>query len=100
MDAKAPAVAGGGAAGRWWGTAIPAISPSTRRRDRSSAVRYGDSEERRAHLDRVVDRLQREDEQRRYRELSDLVDELVTKGEVVSPEIRAEYETLVAKLKR
>jgi DNA primase len=69
-------------------------------RDRSSAVRYGDSEERRAHLDRVVERLQLEDAQRRYREVSDLVDELVTKGEAVSPELRTEYETLVAKLKR
>ena len=35
-------------------------------RDRSSLVRYGDSDERRAHLDRIVERLEREDETLRY----------------------------------
>ena len=70
------------------------------RRDRSSTVRYGDSEERRAHLDRVVERIQHEDEQRRYREVSRLIDEHLAAGEPVSPELRGEFETLVARLKR
>jgi len=70
------------------------------RRDRSSAVRYGDSEERRAHLERVVERLQLEDERRRYRELSDLIDERLASGNTVSEELRGEFEALVAKLKR
>jgi DNA primase len=70
------------------------------RRDRSSAVRYGDTEERRAHLERVVERLELEDERRRYRELSDLIDERLTSGEIVSDELRGEFEALVAKLKR
>ncbi|HMF28438.1 MAG TPA: DNA primase [Candidatus Cybelea sp.] len=70
------------------------------RRDRSSAVRYGDTEERRAHLERVVERLQLEDERRRYRELSDLIDERLADGETVSEELRGEFEALVAKLKR
>ncbi len=70
------------------------------RRDRSSAVRYGDSEERRAHLERVVERLRLEDERRRYRELSDLIDERLANGKVVSKELRGEFEALVAKLKR
>lgn len=70
------------------------------RRDRSSAVRYGDTDERRAHLDRVVARLRLEDERRRYRELSDLIDERLAKGVSVSEELRGEFEALVAKLKR
>lgn len=70
------------------------------RRDRSSAVRYGDSHERRAHLDRVVERLQREDAQRRYRELDRLINERLAAGTSVSPELREEFETLVARLKR
>lgn len=70
------------------------------RRDRSSAVRYGDSEERRAHLERVVERLQTEDERRRYRELSDLIDDRLANGKAVSEELRGEFEALVAKLKR
>jgi DNA primase len=69
-------------------------------RDRSSTVRYGGSEERRAHLERVVERLQLEDERRRYRELSDLIDDRLTGGEAVSEEMRGEFEALVAKLKR
>ncbi len=70
------------------------------RRDRSSAVRYGDTEERRAHLDRVVERLRLEDERQRYRELSDLIDERLANGEAVSDELRGEFEALVTKLKR
>jgi DNA primase catalytic core len=70
------------------------------RRDRSSTVRYGDSEARRAHLERVVERLQLEDERRRYRELSDLIDVRLAAGETVSEELRGEFEALVAKLKR
>jgi DNA primase len=70
------------------------------RRDRSSAVRYGDSQERRAHLERVVERLQLEDERRRYRELSDLIDDQLASGEGVPDDLRGEFEALVAKLKR
>jgi DNA primase len=70
------------------------------RRDRSSAVRYGDSDDRRAHLERVVERLQLEEERRRYRELSDLIDDRIAGGQEVSQELRGEFEALVAKLKR
>ncbi len=70
------------------------------RRDRSSAVRYGDSEDRRAHLERVVERLQLEEERQRYRELSDLIDDRLAGGQTVSEELRGEFEALVAKLKR
>ncbi|HZY99181.1 MAG TPA: DNA primase [Candidatus Baltobacteraceae bacterium] len=69
-------------------------------RDRSSTVRYGDSDERRAHLERVVERLQHEDEQCRYQQVSRLIDEHLAAGRPVSEELRSEFETLVARLKR
>ncbi|HEY6485465.1 MAG TPA: DNA primase [Candidatus Cybelea sp.] len=69
-------------------------------RDRSSAVRYGDTQERRAHLERVVERLRLDNERERYRELSDIIDSRWVNGEAVSEELRSEYEALVAKLKR
>lgn len=69
-------------------------------RDRSSAVRYGDTQERRAHLERVVERLLLDNERERYRELSDIIDNGWVNGEAVSEELRSEYEALLAKLKR
>jgi DNA primase len=80
--------------------AILDILAALARRDRSSAVRYGDSEERRAHLERVVERLHREDAQQRYRELDQLINEKLAAGQHVSPELREEFEELVARLKR
>lgn len=70
------------------------------RRDRSSAVRYGDSNERRAHLERVVERLQLDAATRRYQELTLLIDEHLTAGSPISEELRGEFEMLVTKLKR
>jgi len=70
------------------------------RRDRSSTVRYGDTDQRRAHLERVVDRLRLQDERQRYRELSDLIDHQLADGRAVPQELRGEFEALVAKLKR
>jgi DNA primase len=68
-------------------------------RDRSSIAPYTDSDERRAHLERVVERLQLDDEHERYRELSLKIDELATAGQNISPELRGEYDALVSKLK-
>ena len=76
-----------------------ALLSSLGQRDRSSAVRYGDVEERRAHLDRVVDRLQREDEEARLAELSRSIDELFVAGRAVPEELRTEFNELAAKLK-
>lgn len=70
------------------------------RRDRSSAVRYGDTHERRAHLERIVERLRTDEERERYRELSHLIDERLASGEAVSDELRLQFDALVAKLKR
>jgi len=69
-------------------------------RDRSSTLPYTDSDERRAHLERVVERLQLDDERERYRELSLKIDELATAGQNISSELRGEYDSLVAKLKK
>jgi replicative DNA helicase len=69
-------------------------------RDRSSTVRYEDSTQRRAHLDRVVERLQLDEEKRRYQELSRRIDELVMAGQNVSSELRDEFDALVSKLKK
>ncbi|MGH8164857.1 MAG: hypothetical protein ACREP1_11050, partial [Rhodanobacteraceae bacterium] len=68
-------------------------------RDRSSIVLYADPAQRRVHLERVVERLQLEDDERRYQELSLLIDELITAGQAVDAGLRTEYESLVAKLK-
>jgi DNA primase len=70
------------------------------RRDRSSAVRYGDSDERRTHLERIVERLRLDDERDRYQELSHLIDDRLASGEPIPEELRDEFEALVAKLKR
>jgi DNA primase len=70
------------------------------RRDRSSAVRYGDTAERRAHLDRVIERLQLDDARERYRELSRLIDEQLTAGRAVPEDLRGEFDELVARLKK
>lgn len=77
-----------------------ALLTSLGQRERSSTVRYEDSDERRAHLDRVVERLQLDDEKRRYQELSHRIDELVTAGEHVSSDLREEFDALTAKLKK
>lgn len=68
--------------------------------ERSSTVRYGDSEERRAHLERIAERLSLDDERERYQELSRRIDELWAAGEPVSEDLRDEFERLTAKLKR
>ena len=68
--------------------------------DRSSTVRYQDSSQRRAHLERVVERLKLDDDRMRYQELSRRIDELVTAGERVSSDLREEFDALVSKLKK
>jgi len=69
-------------------------------RDRSSIVRYGDSQARRAHLDRIVERLKHEDEAHRYAELSRSIDALFEAGSPVPRELLAEFEAIKLKLKK
>jgi len=70
------------------------------RRDRSSTMQYANDEERRAHLERVVERLQQDAQQVRYQELSRRIDELLSAGQNISNEMRDEFDALVAKLKK
>ncbi len=69
-------------------------------RDRSSIVRYEDREDRRAHLERIVQRLELEDERERYQQLSQQIDKLFSEGRPVSEEMRHEFDRLATKLKK
>jgi hypothetical protein len=79
---------------------IVGVLSSLGRRDRSSTIRYEDSAQRRAHLERVVERLQLDDDRRRYQELSRHIDELVMAGQNVGSDLRDEFDALVTKLKK
>ncbi len=68
-------------------------------RERSSIARYADGGARRAHLERVVERLQLADQKKRYQELSNLIDELGTSGQPISSQLLSEYAGLVKLLK-
>jgi len=70
------------------------------RTDRSSAVRYADSDERRAHLERVVERLAHEDDRLRYEDVRRQIDQLFTDGHAVPRALRDELEALDVKLHR
>ncbi|MBV9407587.1 MAG: toprim domain-containing protein, partial [Candidatus Eremiobacteraeota bacterium] len=65
----------------------------------SGVVRFADSEERRAKLDRVVARFARDDAERRYRELGERIDRLFEAGEPVPTDLRAQHAALAAELK-
>jgi DNA primase len=67
--------------------------------ERSVTVRFADTDERRAYLDRVLARFVIDDLQRRYREVNSLVDRLVEAGESIPRDVRDEYNALAAKLK-
>ncbi|MDQ6931587.1 MAG: DNA primase [Candidatus Eremiobacteraeota bacterium] len=70
------------------------------RRDRSSTLRYAGTDERRAHLERVVERLELQDRRRRYREVDHRINELTTAGSSVPEELKSEYFELVSRLKK
>lgn len=59
----------------------------------SGLVKLIDSDDRRAKLDRVVARFARDDAERRYRELSDRIDQLVEARQPVPVDLRTDYET-------
>ena len=63
--------------------------------DPSGAARFGGTDERRLHLDAIVERLREDDDLRRLRTLSARIDALVTHGEPVPPEEKDEYQRLV-----
>jgi DNA primase len=65
----------------------------------SGIVRFADTEERRAKLDRVVVRLARDDAERRYREVDARLVRHIEAGEPVPTDLRAEHAALAAQLK-
>jgi hypothetical protein len=67
--------------------------------ERSVTVRFAGSDERRAYLDRVVERFCFDDLKRRYREVDSLVNRLLEAGATIPPDLRAEHAALAAKLK-
>ncbi len=68
--------------------------------DRSSAVRFQDSDARRAHLDRVVEHLRESSLERRLKELNARIDALVSVGDSVPPAERDEFLRLVEERER
>ncbi len=69
-------------------------------RDRSSATIYAGSEDRRAHLERIVERLALDDERGRYRALNETIDRRMAAGESIPDDMWAEFKSLTARLKR
>ncbi|MDQ6826378.1 MAG: DNA primase [Candidatus Eremiobacteraeota bacterium] len=69
-------------------------------RDRSSTLRYAGTDERRAHLERVADRLELQDRKRRYEEIDRRINELSATGVPVPEDLKREYFELVGKLKK
>jgi DNA primase len=65
----------------------------------SGVVRFDDTEERRAQLDRVVVRFARDDAERRYREVGARIDRLYEAGEPIPNELRAEHGALGLEVK-
>jgi DNA primase len=69
-------------------------------RDRSSTVRYRDSEERRMHLERIARRLEQDEAEQRYREVRRRIDEAFTAGEPIPESLRNESEALLSKIQK
>jgi DNA primase len=65
----------------------------------SGFVRFAESEDRRAKLDRVVTRFARDDAERRARELGEHIDRLYEAGEHVPADLRDQHADLVRSLK-
>jgi DNA primase len=67
--------------------------------ERSVTVRFAESDDRRAYLDRVIARFCADDLQRRYREVDSLLNRLHEAGESIPRDLRDEHRALAAKLK-
>jgi hypothetical protein len=65
----------------------------------SGVIVFADSEERRAQLDRVVERFARDDAELRYRELDGELTRLFEAEQPVPSDLRAEHAALAAELK-
>jgi DNA primase len=69
-------------------------------RDRSSTIRYRDSTERRAHLERIARQIELDEAERRYREVRRRIDEAFTAGEPIPEALRIESEALLSKIQK
>ncbi len=69
-------------------------------RDRSATLRYAGTDERRAHLERIAQRLELQNQRRRYQEVDHRINELTSAGSAVPEELKSEYFELVGKLKK
>ncbi len=67
--------------------------------ERSRIVRFADSDARREHLDRLLERFAADDRRLRFRELDARMNALLEAGEPVPPDLREEHSALVARLK-
>jgi DNA primase len=67
--------------------------------ERSITVRFTESDDRRAFLERVIERFAADDLQRRYREVDSLLNQLHDAGKSIPGDLRDEYRALAAKLK-
>jgi replicative DNA helicase len=65
-----------------------------------SVERLADSEARRAKLDRVIERFQRDDAQRQYLDVRKRMDSLMEAGQPVPADLRAEYADLALTLQK
>jgi hypothetical protein len=65
-----------------------------------SVERLADSEARRAKLDRVIERFQRDDAQRHYLDVRKRMDSLMEAGQPVPADLRAEYADLALTLQK
>jgi DNA primase len=70
------------------------------RPERSPVLRFPDIAAKRAHLDRIVERIRSDDDHERMRELDRRIDDLLGAGQAVPNDLRDEFSSLVAKLKR
>jgi DNA primase len=68
--------------------------------ERSSTVRFRNGAERRAHLDKVVAALTREDDERRRREIAGQIDALLSDGNPVPQELIDEQRAIQTRLAR
>jgi DNA primase len=66
----------------------------------AGSVRFADTEDRRAKLDRVVARFARDDAERRYREIDLELMRLIESDRPVPDDLRAEHAALAAQLKK
>lgn len=69
-------------------------------RDRSSTIRYRDSTERRAHLERIARQIELDEAERRYREVRHRIDEAFTAGQPIPEALRIESEALLSKIQK